>query len=92
MIFIAQVELTIAWNRMGGLQTLNTVGQLVPFILGVGGLVKVVWGKWCLLRKSVKEEPEFDDSGEEDRAAIEAYRTWKDAYEQRLGSTERVIV
>ncbi len=35
------------WNEVGGLQSLTSLGQLIPFILGVGGLVKVVWGKAC---------------------------------------------
>lgn len=84
VLFIGQVELTIAWNHMGGLQTLNSVGQLIPFILGVGGLVKVLWGKWRFLKNGTKEDP---DSNEycEGKEAIQAYQTWKKAYEQRIG-------
>ena len=83
MLFIGQVELTIAWNHMGGVQALTTVGQLIPFILGVGGLVKVLWGKWCLLRDGTKEEA-CSDEILEGKDAIEAYQTWKKAYEQRI--------
>ncbi len=46
-LLIAQVELTLVWNEVGGLQSLTSLGQLIPFILGVGGLVKVFWGKAC---------------------------------------------
>lgn len=84
MLFIGQVELTIAWNHMGGLQTLNTVGQLIPFILGVGGLFKVLWGKWCLLKSGTEVEPDIGETIE-GKEAIEAYQTWKEAYERRIG-------
>lgn len=48
-IFIAllttQIELTLVWNHVAGLQSLSSLGQLIPFILGVGGLIKMLWGK-----------------------------------------------
>ncbi|KAL8848005.1 MAG: hypothetical protein Q9221_006967 [Calogaya cf. arnoldii] len=53
---IIQVELTIAWNHVHGLKTLSSLGQLIPFVLGVGGLLKVVWAKWCLVRKGIGED------------------------------------
>lgn len=40
---ILAIELGIRWNHIGGVQGLGTVGQLVPLVLGVGGLVKVLW-------------------------------------------------
>lgn len=87
ILFIGQVELTIAWNRMADLQTLATVGQLIPFILGVGGLVKVLWAKWCLLKNGTKEEPHIDEFLE-GKEAIKAYQKWKKAYEQHIGLAE----
>lgn len=56
ILLVIQVELTIAWNHVSGLQSLSTVGQLIPFILGVGGLVKVLWGKGRMIWRSEKEE------------------------------------
>ena len=53
---IAQVEATIVFNNVGGLNSLSTLGQLIPFLLGVGGLVKILWGKWRLLHQGIKEE------------------------------------
>lgn len=44
-LLIAQIELTLVWNNVSGLQSLSSLGQLIPFILGVGGLIKVLWGK-----------------------------------------------
>lgn len=48
-LLIVQVELTLVWNEVGGLQTLSSLGQLIPFILGVRGLIKVLWGKASLV-------------------------------------------
>lgn len=67
IVLIVQVELTIAWNNMSGLHTLATLGQLIPFILGVGGLIKVLWGKWKMISKGV-EETESEEGGEYEEA------------------------
>ena len=50
---ILQVELTIAWNHVTGLNSLSALGQLIPFIIGIGGLIKVFWGKACEIRRGV---------------------------------------
>ncbi|TID15936.1 hypothetical protein E6O75_ATG08994 [Venturia nashicola] len=42
-VLVISVELTINWNAIKGVNNLNTVGQLIPFCLGVGGLGKVLW-------------------------------------------------
>ncbi|KAF2098397.1 hypothetical protein NA57DRAFT_77190 [Rhizodiscina lignyota] len=53
-------ELTIQWNYIKGIQSLGSVGQLIPMALGVGGLVKVIWGafvgdeEWCGKQCAVK--------------------------------------
>ena len=76
---IVQVELTISWNHISGLQSLDTLGQLIPFILGVGGLLKVLWGKSCMVIKGIKEVPRPDERylGEYE-AAIGRYLKWKE--------------
>jgi len=85
---IVQVELTIHWNNITGLQTLSSLGQLIPFILGVGGLLQVLWGKWSLLRKGVREDsrPENQASGEYE-SAIAKYLQWKATEEKRTSSS-----
>ena len=82
---IVQVELTIAWNHISGLQNLNTLGQLIPFILGVGGLLKVLWAKWCMVRKGVQECPkeESHHPGEYE-AAMNRYLQWKEEAKKGL--------
>ena len=54
-ILVLQVELTIAWNHVEGLNRLSTLGQLIPFILGLGGFIKVLWGKWSLVRRGYND-------------------------------------
>lgn len=83
MILIVQVELTILWNSISGLSTLSTLGQLIPFILGVGGLLKVVWQKWKLVRKGVKEEATVQEHTSPYEEAMETYLMWKKSREQQ---------
>ena len=48
VIAILQLELTLRWNHVRGLSALWTsVGQLIPFIIGVGGLGLVV-SRFCV--------------------------------------------
>lgn len=80
---IVQVELTISWNHISGLQNLNTLGQLIPFILGVGGLLKVLWEKRCMVWKGIKEVPRENGHHLGDyEAAIEKYLKWKEEAEK----------
>lgn len=37
---ILAVELTLFWNAVEGVYNLSTVGQLIPFIIGILGLVR----------------------------------------------------
>lgn len=77
VFLVVQVELTVAWNSISGLSSLSTLGQLIPFILGVGGLLKVVWQKWKLVRKGSKEEATVQDHTSPYKEAMETYLTWK---------------
>ena len=36
LISIIAVELTIRWNHITGVDTLNSTSQILPFVLGVG--------------------------------------------------------
>lgn len=42
-VLVIGTELTIQWNKIQGVQNLRSVGQLIPFTLGVGSLLKIVW-------------------------------------------------
>ena len=77
MVLITQVELTIAWNSISGLGGLSTLGQLIPFILGVGGLLKVLWQKWDLVRRGIREEGKEEEYTSPYEKAIKTYLLWK---------------
>ncbi|MCJ1430952.1 hypothetical protein MMC27_000302 [Xylographa pallens] len=79
VLLILQIELAIGWNGIYGLSGLNTVGQLIPLILGIGGLVQVLWEKWCHVRKGIRAhqveaETKRLSAYEE---AMEQYLEWK---------------
>jgi len=56
VLLVIQVELTITWNHVTGLQSLSSLGQLIAFILGVGGLVKVLWAKGRMIWRNEKHD------------------------------------
>jgi len=39
---IISIELTLKWNRIDGVYELASVGQLIPFIIGIVGFVKLL--------------------------------------------------
>ncbi|KAF2649014.1 hypothetical protein K491DRAFT_684225 [Lophiostoma macrostomum CBS 122681] len=88
-VFVAlQLEFTIAWNNIQGLGGLGSVGQLVPFLVGVGGLVVVVgrgvegWvGRETRREKSMFGESDSDKKGSDE--FVKAYLQWEDEYSER---------
>ncbi len=41
---VIMIEMTIAWNNILGANSIDSVGQLVPFVIGITGLGNVVYG------------------------------------------------
>jgi hypothetical protein len=39
---ILAIELTIRWNNITSVHTIQSVGQLIPFIIGIVGFLKLV--------------------------------------------------
>ncbi|KAL8715891.1 MAG: hypothetical protein Q9220_000558 [cf. Caloplaca sp. 1 TL-2023] len=79
LLFIMAIELAIAWNHVGGLNNMGAVGQLVPAVLGVGGIIKVAWAFW--------NERKMDKQMESAvpyrlRKCAELYETLKEAKER----------
>ncbi|KAF2641072.1 hypothetical protein P280DRAFT_517298 [Massarina eburnea CBS 473.64] len=69
VLVMAQLELTLRWNNVVGLGGLwSSVGQLIPFVIGVGGLglVGVRWGvgKWEKRKRRDEGEGERVDDCE----------------------------
>lgn len=91
---ILSVELTLRWNSVYGLQGLGTVGQLIPFIIGVGGLLKVMnsglkkWWYRVRYRGAQALEAKTRSKNEDgiDRELADAYARCKEAYEQLHGT------
>ena len=40
---ILATELTLKWNKVSGVYTMNSTGQLFPFVIGVAGFLKVFY-------------------------------------------------
>ena len=84
-LLIVQIELTLVWNKVDGLQSLSSLGQLIPFTLGVGGLIKVLWGKACLVRRGNNGSAKGRDGrARQYETAMARYLELKNG---RLGST-----
>lgn len=84
-VLVISTELTIQWNYITGINNINSVGQLVPFTVGVGGLIKVCWSavfdkeeresRWenkCLVVEKVAPWMEAADGWKRVRGAFEA--------------------
>jgi hypothetical protein len=77
VFLVIQVEFAIVWNQIYGLNGLATVGQLVPLVIGIVGLVSVLFNKARQLRDG-QQEDRYKLEKEDDRytLAIEAYLQW----------------
>lgn len=42
-VVVLATELTIKWNGLRGVDTLSSAGQTIPFLVGVGSLVRVIY-------------------------------------------------
>ena len=89
VFMVLQVELTIKWNYVEGLDAFGSLGQLIAFCLGVGGLFTVIWGKrsrvrdmgkgeWKKVCRMAKEEWSGDVEKGEYEMAIERWLRWKE--------------
>lgn len=61
------------WNHITGMSDIGAVGQLIPAIIGLGGLLRVVWIWWS----------EGDIGRREDNGVEEEIRECAEVY-QRL--------
>lgn len=71
---ILSIELPLYWNSIYSMGNVGAVGQLIPAIIGVGGLVKVLWKWWSKGNLSEQEEAAV---GTELRKCAKAYEELK---------------
>lgn len=95
VLVILQIELTLVWNEVQGLgNAWDSVGQLIPAIIGVGGLGLVV-GRWAVeLRGKRRRRMDVEKhSGENDQDMrmdieksisdanlVDDWNRWKESY------------
>ncbi|KAI3570743.1 hypothetical protein IWW34DRAFT_640587, partial [Fusarium oxysporum f. sp. albedinis] len=60
-VSVLSTELTIKWNNIHEIYTLNFVGQLIPFIIGLGLLMNITYQ---ILKKCgvFHHQPEIEES------------------------------
>lgn len=80
VFLILSVELSIRWNKITGMGNAGAVGQLIPAIIGIGGLLRVVWVWWL---KGEVEEVEDDGVGREVRECAELYQRLRKERERK---------
>lgn len=42
---IMATELTIYWNKIDGVNTISSAGQTIPFVIGIGAIVRILYVK-----------------------------------------------
>ena len=72
------IELAIRWNVVTDVESVGQVGQLIPAIIGIGGLIRVLW-VW-ISRDDVNVEEE-DGVAEEVRECARIYEMVKQTKE-----------
>ena len=81
---VLAIELSLFWNGVTGVTNMGQVGQLVPFVIGIGGLVKVLWVCW---KGPGKEEEGEGTLEREVRLCAEVYEGTKG---HAIGKNENV--
>ena len=73
---ILSIELAVRWNSITEIASVGDVGQLIPAVIGVGGLLRVIWA-W--VSRSDLAAVEEDGVEKEVRECAEMYDTVKSA-------------
>jgi len=81
-VIVIATELTIQWNYITGINDINSVGQLVPFTVGVGGLIQVCWS-------AVFDKNEREIRRSNRFTAVEKVAPWMEAAESWKRVKER---
>ena len=87
---VLSIELSIYWNRIGGMGNAGAPGQLIPAIIGIGGLVKVIWVWQSRSHGAVEVVDDGDGAGKELRECVEVYERLKREREEFLGKKKEM--
>ena len=85
---VLSIELSIYWNRIGGMGNVGAPGQLIPAIIGIGGLVKVIWVWRSRSYGTVEVVNGVDGASEELRECVEVYQRLKGEREEFVAKKE----
>jgi hypothetical protein len=86
-LLVIGTELTISWNYILNVNSLRTVGQLIPAAMGIGGLIQVIWSalfekaedEYCLNRCKLNERKAlWKEAGDAYDSAIKALERSRD--------------
>jgi hypothetical protein len=47
VLFTVSTELIIKWNQISGVNSIQSTGQILPLIVGVGSLIRIIWKYFC---------------------------------------------
>jgi hypothetical protein len=95
-VLVIGTELTIQWNGIKGVQNLSSIGQLIPFTLGVGGLIKVVYtavteretretDEWCYYARCSKDSRNKKEAWKE---ASETFMRCRETLRKKTASVQ----
>lgn len=86
---VLSIELSLYWNGIGGMGNVGAPGQLIPAIIGIGGLVKVVWTWWS--RDGDAVEGVDDGVGRELRECVHVYLRLRKEREDSATKEQTVV-
>lgn len=46
---IAAIEFTLVWNKLQNIYNISSTGQLIPFIVGLAGLLKTLYSLFLII-------------------------------------------
>ena len=69
------------WNGVTGVGNIGAVGQLIPAIIGIGGLLRVGWIWWS---KGDVSETEGNEVGKDVLECVELYQKLKKEREEKV--------
>ena len=86
VLLVLAIELSIYWNNISQTQDIRSVGQLLPFVLGIGGLLNVIWS-W--IRDGKGDDSEGKEIDKEVERCAGVYYELK-AAKQKRGPSQQV--